>query len=168
VAAGLILAVAAYYVSPVMLAFLSLAVIGLIFAVPISALTASPTLGRVVRRFGLLQTPEELAHPQIGRAALRRRPAHRSIVAATPDIRVLVGDDWRRRHHLALVDSTKDRRRGEVDPVEAIAAAKLGEARTLEEALAYLGPDEQAVALATPALFERLSLLSQGVGRPAA
>jgi membrane glycosyltransferase len=168
VAAGLILAVAAYYVSPVMLAFLSPAVFGLVFAVPISALTASSRLGRAVRRLGLLQTPEELAHPEIGRAALRRRPAHRSIVAATPDIRGLVGDDWRRRHHLALVDSTKDRRRGEVDPVEAIAAAKLGEARTLDEALAYLGPDEQAVALATPALFERLSLLSQGIGRPAA
>ena len=38
----------------------------------------------------------------------------------------------------------------------ALAAAKLGEARTLEEALDYLGPDEQPVALATPALFELL------------
>jgi len=91
-----------------------------------------------------------------------------TIVAATPDIRGLVRDDWLRRHHIALVDSGRDRRRGEVDPVEALAAAKLGEARTLDEALAYLGPDEQAVTLATPHLFERLSLLSQGVDRPAA
>ena len=151
-----------------MLAILSPAVAGLVLAVPISAWTASPRLGRITRRIGLLRTPEELARPEIGRAALRRRPVHRSIVAATPDIRGLVRDDWRRRHHIALVDSGRDRRRGEVDPVEALAAAKLGEARTLDEALAYLGPDEQAVALATPHLFERLSLLSQGVDRPAA
>ena len=167
-AGGLLLAVAAWYVSPAMLALLSPAVAGLVLAVPISAWTASPRLGRITRRIGLLRTPEELARPEIGRAALRRRPVHRSIVAATPDIRGLVRDDWRRRHHIALVDSGRDRRRGEVDPIEALAAAKLGEARTLDEALAYLGPDEQAVALATPHLFERLSLLSQGVDRPAA
>jgi membrane glycosyltransferase len=167
-AGGVVLAVAAYYVSPGMLAILAPAVIGLLLAVPVSAVTASPRVGRALRRRGLLRTPEELVRPEIGRAALRRRPAHRSIVAATPDIRGLVGDDWRRRHHLALVDCRNDRRRGDVDPVEALAAAKIGEARTLDEALAYLRPDEQAFALATPALFERLSRLSQGVDRPAA
>jgi membrane glycosyltransferase len=167
-AGGLVLAIAAYFVSPAMLAILSPAVAGLLLAVPISAITASTRIGRAARRFGLLQTPEEIARPEIGRAAMRRRLAHREIVAATPDIRGLVRDDWRRRHHLALVDAGKDRRRGEIDPIEAIAAAKLGEARTLDEALAYLGPDEQAVALATPALFERLSLLSQVATRPAA
>ena len=44
-------------------------------------------------------------------------------------------------------------------------------ARDIEQQLLeldYLGPDEQAVALATPALFERLSLLSQSATRPAA
>jgi membrane glycosyltransferase len=167
-AGGIVLAVAAYFVSPAMLAILSPAVIGMLLAVPTSAMTASTRLGRAARRFGLLQTPEEIARPEIGRAAMRRRPAHRSVVAASPDIRSLVSDDWRRRYHLALVDAGKDRRRGEIDPVEAIAAAKLGEARTLDEALDYLGPDEQAVALATPALFERLSLLSQSATRPAA
>ena len=74
----------------------------------------------------------------------------------------VVGDERRRGMHLALVDGEGERRRGEVDPVEAVAAAKIGEARTLDEAISYLAPEERAIILATPSLIRRLGELANG------
>jgi membrane glycosyltransferase len=122
----------------------------------------SRKVGRSARRVGLLRTPEEGSRPAIERTAVRTRAAHRFARAEGQDIRAFLSDTYRRRHHLAIVDSHRGRRLGEVDPVEAVVAVKVSEATTLDEALAFLRPEEQAVALGTPALFERLSSLSAG------
>jgi membrane glycosyltransferase len=158
IAGGLGLAGAAWWVSPGLLAWLSPAVAGLLLAAPVSAFTASPLLGRLLRRRGLLVTPEERVVPLIGRATLSYGPRHRTALSLLPDIRCLVSEQQRRRLHLALLDQADDRP-GDIDPVEAVAAAKIGRARNLEEALAYLLPDEQAIALAMPALFTQLTSL---------
>ena len=165
-ASGVALAVAAYAVSPTMLAWLSPAIAGLLFAAPISALTGSTRAGDWMERHGLLRTPEDHEKPAIGRIAHSCRTVHRAAVEATPDLGRLVRDDKRRRAHLALVEGSNERPRGQVDPVEAVTAFKIAEARTLDEAIAYLAPEEQAFALATPSLFERLGALSED--RPAA
>jgi membrane glycosyltransferase len=165
-ASGVALAAAAYAVSPTMLAWLSPAIAGLLFAAPISALTGSLAAGDWMERHGLLRTPEEHEKPAIGRVAHSCRTVHRAVVETTPDLGRLVRDDKRRRAHLALVEGSHERPRGQVDPVEAVAAFKIAEARTLDEAIAYLGPEEQAFALATPSLFERLGALRED--RPAA
>jgi membrane glycosyltransferase len=159
-AAGLGLAAAAWYVQPFMLAWLSPAVIGLVLAAPVSRLTASAATGKSWRRLGLLITPEERAKPRIGRATMVRRPRHRATVSSTPDIRSLVLDDSRRDVHMALVDDDHDRMREDVDPIEAMAAAKIDRSLSLEEALSRLRPEEQAIALAAPVLFARLSALA--------
>jgi len=156
-AAGIGLALSAWMISPMMVAWLSPLIVGLLLSVPLSIFTSSPWIGNRVRRIGLLTTPEESAPPKIGSEVLTVRPIHRAIVRTSPDIRVIVSDDWRRQLHLALVDVANDRQRGDIDPVTAVAAAKLGEAESLDEALASLKPEEQAVALATPILFTRLS-----------
>ncbi len=156
-AAGIALAVSAYMISPMMVAWLSPLIVGLFLSVPISLFTSSPVVGARVRRLGLLVTPEESAPPKIGSEVLTVRPIHRATVSSTPDIRNLVQDAWRRQLHLALVDTVSDRPRGDIDLVQAVAAAKIGEAESLDEALASLRPEEQAVALATPILFTRLS-----------
>ena len=108
---------------------------------------------------GLLVTPEERTEPVIGRATLSCGPRHRTVLSPLPDIRCLISEQQRRRLHLALLDKSDDRP-GDIDPVEAVAAAKIGLARNLEEALSYLRPDEQAIALAMPALFRQLSSLA--------
>ncbi len=43
-----------------------------------------------------------------------------------------------KRQHLALVDRLGDRPRGKVDPTAALAAAKIAEAETVEEAVSFL------------------------------
>ncbi len=158
--AGALLAWAAWYVSVDILLFLCPVVSGLLFAVPISLAAGSRKVGRSVRRTGLLRTPEEGSRPAIERAAVRTRAIHRFALAEGQDIRTFLADLSRRRHHLAIVDSPRHRRPGDVDAVEAVVAAKVSEATTLDEALDFLRPEEQAVALGTLALFERLSTLS--------
>ena len=161
VAAGLILAIGAWSVSSQMLLWLAPAIISLIPAPLISALTASPEFGRKLRRLGLLITPEERVRPTIGRRTSTRRPLHRATISTQPDMRGVVGADWR-RVHLALVDNADDEASCEVDAVEALAEAKISRARNLDEALTCLRPDEQAITLARPLLFSRLCGLPQG------
>ena len=162
VISGALLAWAAWYVSIDILLFLCPVVFGLLVSVPISLATGSRKVGRSVRRTGLLRTPEEGSRPVVERAAVRARAAHRFAMAEGQDIRTFLADHSRRRHHLAIVDSRGHRRPGEVDPMEAVVAVKVNEATTLDEALAFLRPEEQAVALGTRALFEKLSSLSAG------
>ncbi|HEY5082578.1 MAG TPA: glucans biosynthesis glucosyltransferase MdoH [Bauldia sp.] len=156
---GLVIGALAYAVSPAALAWLAPAVAGLMAALPISALTASASVGSRIRRIGLLRTPQEATRPAIGRTALAVRRLHRMAVAATPQLPDVIRDIVRRRDHLALVDRSAARRRGEVDPVEATAMAKINQARTLDEAVSYLGPEERAMTLASPDLMERLGAL---------
>ena len=158
--AGLVMGGLAYAVSPAALAWLLPAVGGMMAALPVSALTSSTGVGNEIRRSGLLQTPQEAVRPAIVRTALAVRRLHRMAVAATPDLPGVIRDLGRRRDHLALVDRSDARRRGEVDPVEATAMAKISEARTLDEALSYLGPEERSITLSSPDLVERLGALS--------
>ncbi len=158
VACGGVLGGLAWAVSPAALLWLSPAVAGMIAAPVISALSGSARFGHTIRRLGLLRTPQETARPVITRKALTVRRSHRMAVAATPDFPSLIIDVGRRRDLLALADRP-DRRRGEVDPVEATATVKIGQARTLAEALSYLDADERAITLATPELMEQLAAL---------
>jgi len=159
-AAGLIIGGLAYAISTAALLWLLPAVAGMILALPVSALSASATASLEVRRTGLLRTPQEAVRPSIGRTALAVRRLHRMAVAATPDFPGVIRDAGMRRDHLALVDRAGERRRGEVDPVEATAMAKISQARTLDEAVSYLGPEERSITLASPDLVERLGALS--------
>ena len=159
VAAGLIFAIGAWSVSPSMLLWLAPAIVSLIPAPLISALTASPRFGRRLRKLGLLITPEERVRPTIGRRTSTRRPLHRAPLAALPDMRSIIVEDWRQRVHLALVDNPDEETSGDVDPVEAVAEAKIARARCLDDALKRLRPDEQAVSFARPMLFSRLCTL---------
>ena len=161
VAAGFILAVGAWSVSSSLLLWLAPAIISLIPAPFISALTASPEFGRRLRRWGLLVTPEERVRPTIGRVTSTRRSLHRATISTQPDMRRVVAADWR-RVHLALVDNNDDAGARDVDVVEALAEAKISRARTLDEALTRLHPDEQAITLARPLLFSRLCGLPHG------
>jgi membrane glycosyltransferase len=160
IAAGLVIGSLAYAISTAALAWLLPAVAGMVLALPVSALTASAAFGMEVRRYGLLRTPQEAVRPSIGRTALAVRRLNEKAVADTPDFPGLIRDAGRRRSHLALVDRIGERRRGEVDPVEATAMAKINQARTLDEAVSYLGPEERAITLASPDLVERLGALS--------
>lgn len=159
VVSGVALALAAIADSWVLLAWLSPAVTGLVLAVPISALTGSAPVGRAIRRIGLLRIPEEAEPPAIRRRMAALRPAYEAAVERAPDLVGIVADPALKRQHLALVDRLGDRPRGKVDPIAALAAAKIAEAETVEEAVGFLDAKERATLIATPRLVEALSRL---------
>ena len=71
----------------------------------------------------------------------------------------IIRDERLMTNYLELIDVGTERRRGEVDAVEAVAAAKVSEARSLAEALSWLKPEEQAAIIGAPHLLERLARL---------
>jgi membrane glycosyltransferase len=159
VIAGVTLAFAALADSWVLLAWLSPAVLGMVLAVPISSLTGSAAVGRAVKRAGLLRTPEEAVPPPVRRRMEAIRPAYQEAVERTPDIVRVATDPIWRRQHLALVDRLGERQRGLPNPTVAVAAAKIAEAETVEEAISFLDARERAALIATPRLVEALSRL---------
>jgi membrane glycosyltransferase len=169
VIAGVALVFAALADSPVLLAWLSPAALGLVLAVPISALTGSSKVGRAVKAWGILKTPEESVPPPVRRAMEAALPAYEAAVAAAPDLVAIATDPVRKRQHLALVDRLPERPRGQVNPTVAMVEAKVAEAETVEEAISFLDKRERAALIATPRLIESLSRLPrQAMLRPAA
>lgn len=159
VIAGIALVAAALADSWVLLAWLSPTALGLVLAVPISALTGSAAVGRVIRRAGLLRTPEEAEPPSVRHRMEAALPPYRDALARVPDVAAIATDPVLRRQHLALVDRVPARPRGEVNPTMAVVAAKIAEAETVEEAVSFLDSREKAALIATPRLLELLSRL---------
>lgn len=157
VLSGIALAWAAVADSWVLFAWLSPAILGMLFAVPISAFTGSTAIGRFVKRIGLLRTPEERNPPPIQSRMDEARPAYVAAVAATPTLVEIVSDPDLLMQHLALIDRMAPRPPGRVDPVSALALAKVGEAETIAEAVSFLDAKERATLIATPRILEALA-----------
>jgi membrane glycosyltransferase len=157
---GVVLAAAAYAVSPVALAWMSPVILGLVLAIPVSAITGWPAVGKAVRKCGLLVTPEEIDPP----AVLRRA---NELIAGWDTLRPLVTDALARLAsdaplralHAMMVSSTPERHKGEHDVDVLLGLAKLDDAESLEEASALLSSREKLAVLGNRTGFERLCRL---------
>ena len=144
-AAGLLLGVASYLVSPSLFLWMTPVVVGLALSVPLATWTARRSAGRALRRIGLLRTPEETAPPPVLAAAeaLRRD--------ALPDqgaVERLRTNPGLLAAHIAMLPPA--RQPGEsFDPALLMARAKLAEG-------AALSRPELAAALADRDALERL------------
>jgi membrane glycosyltransferase len=92
-----------------------------------------------------------------GAAVLRNTYAR--VIAGAPDLDRLLADAELRTDHIRLAEPAGERQRGEVDPLEAMAIAKISEARSISEALSWLGREERAAVIGDPHLLERLARL---------
>jgi membrane glycosyltransferase len=165
---GVALAAVAASISPMMLAWLAPAVVGMVLAAPMSKLVASTAVGRAVRRIGLLRTPEETTVPAIARAADELLPAYRAATEGAPDLAAVVADARLLEHHLALVDRGPPHESGSVDVVEAVAEKKVRDARSVEEAVAALTSEERARVLARLSLLRLLATVRKRAAASAA
>lgn len=157
---GVILAAAAYAIAPPFLAWMSPVVLGLLLAIPISAATARQKWGRIVRRLGLLRTPEETAPPavlqranELARELGPRRPRVADVlewVACDSELRAM---------HAAMLPAAAERRRGEYDVDLLLGLAKLNDADSIEAASSLLSSREKLAVLGTRAGLERLGQL---------
>jgi len=159
-ALGVASLVAGLLISPSLVAWMSPTIAGLICAIPISWASGQLGLGLALRRIGLLQTPEEHDVPTI---AKRANALTRELAAEHDDhidcIRFIHADaDFRAAHELFLPDY-KRRTKGDITPERALAEAKLNDAETIDDAIAWLKPKERMVALHDRALIDVIARL---------
>jgi membrane glycosyltransferase len=154
---GLGVAYFAYRLSPILLAWLSPALLGLILAVPLSKASGSVALGRWLARFGILRIPEEAHPPDL----VRRRDAiaRTSPPLPTDGLRHLARNPHARLTHTRFNPAPPDDPRGAPDGCRLTAAKKVADARTLEEALGWLSPSERLRVAADRRLLEDLAML---------
>lgn len=136
---GMAMAVGAYAVSLPLLLWMSPVIAGLLFAVPIGALTARPAPGK------LFATPEETTPPPVllranELAALSWDGPQRALVA-------LRGDPILLKQHLASLGPPCHRGPHEVDVHLAIARARIEASPNFEQAMAHLAPRETLAVL---------------------
>jgi membrane glycosyltransferase len=159
---GLLLAAAAYAVSPPLFLWMTPVIIGLLFAVPLAALTAHSGAGQALRRLGLLSIPEEREPPPIllrakeltaRLSAAERAPGE--ILTAFLDSPDLV------ELHRRMLPPPRRRSRRDLDVHLVVGLAKLDECASLEEALEVLTEAEKRALLASERGLERLAALWQ-------
>jgi membrane glycosyltransferase len=150
-------AVIVYFISPPLLAWVSPALLGLFLSVPLSQMSGSETLGRLLSSVALLRTPEEVEIPAL---VLRREE-----LAEAGDALPIEGLRFLARHResrVAHIGGNLPRPadpRGHPDPHVFTAEQKLMDARTLDEALHWLTPIERVEVAADARFLNQLALL---------
>ena len=150
-------AVIVWFLSPPLLAWLSPALLGLLLAVPLSRASGSQSLGRLLSHLALLRTPEEMETP----ALVARRQALVREGGGLPDdgLRLLARNRESRLTHINGNLARPADPRGHPDPYAFTAEQKLKDARSLDEALAWLTAIERVEVAGDARLLNQLALL---------
>ncbi|WP_436643566.1 glucans biosynthesis glucosyltransferase MdoH [Microbaculum sp. FT89] len=157
---GVLLGASAWAVSPQVLAWMSPAVLGLLLAAPVSALTARLGAGLALRRARLLSIPEESAPPPIlTRAEATAAELAERIGAPREACDRLLSDPALLAFHRACLTPARPHGRGGIDETLVLALARLDAAGSIEEAVRYLSPREKLAVLADCQGLDRLALL---------
>jgi membrane glycosyltransferase len=163
-ALGIIALVAAYLLSPSLVIWMSPTIAGLILSIPLSWASGQFWIGAALRALGLLTTPEETHTPPIiARSNTLASELARSGHDGEDGLRTIVADPKFRAAHESFLPEAGRRRRGEVDVEDAVATAKLNDARSLDEACAWLKPKERLAVLSDRALLSLLARLPASV-----
>src|SRR5271165_4257624 len=157
---GVITLFAAGLISPSLIVWMSPTIAGLILSIPLSWASGQLWLGLALRRIGLLRTPEETSPPPVVErantlAAELARTGHDHDDA----LLTIWADPALRAVHESFLPEAPRHRRGDVDVDTAVAAAKLNDAQTIEDASAWLRPRERLAALGDRALIAMLARL---------
>jgi membrane glycosyltransferase len=150
-------AVIVWFLSPPLLAWLSPALLGLFLAVPLSRASGSVSLGRILSKLALLRTPEEAQIPAL---VARRHELVRQATALPDDgLRHLARNRESRLTHITGNLARAPDPRGHPDPFAFTAEQKLKDARSLDEALAWLTAVERVEVAGNARLLNQLALL---------
>ncbi len=155
--AGVLLGYAAMLDSWTLLAWMSPALIGLWFSVPLSGITASYTIGAWFKQKRILATPEEIETPAIVLAAQARRDEYVVDLQEVWNARMVLAD-----HNLiiAMMDKLPSRQPGTaIEPLDAVARIKVQEAESQESLLALLTKVELSYVLGNPLLIQQVAKL---------
>lgn len=158
--AGVMLGYAAMLDSWTLLAWLSPALIGLWFAIPVSGITASQTIGAWFKRNKILATPEEMETPSIVLAAQMRREEYVTELQDVWSARMVLGDPKLIALHISMMDKLPSRLPGSaIEPLDAVARIKVQEAESQASLIALLTKVELSYVLGNPLLIEQVAKL---------
>jgi membrane glycosyltransferase len=156
---GLVLAAAAYAVSPALFLWMSPVLAGLILTVPLVVMTASQHLGASLRRLGILRIPEERTPSGV---MLRAAEWHAAFAApGERGVSRLLRDPALLRAHEAMLPPARRPGHDPIDVPLLVGLTKLAEAETLEGALAALTRPETAAVLGAAEGLSRLAELAR-------
>jgi membrane glycosyltransferase len=162
---GLVTLVAGFLISPSLVAWMSPTIAGLLLAALLTWGSGQLSVGLALRRAGLLLTPEETAPPPIVRQSGQWRDDLTPAAEPGADgLHILHRDAELRALHARFLPASVDRRRGDIDQSRATASAKLDEAVSIDEAVAWLKPAERNAVLLDRGLLGRLAALPLGAG----
>jgi len=131
---GVVMAASAYAVSLPLLLWMSPVIVGLLFAVPIGALTANPAPGK------LFSTPEDREPPPVLRRA--NELSARAAVGIKPALTELREDAALLAFHIAQLPPPRAVRPDTIDANLAVGRAKIDASDSLEQAAAHLSSRE--------------------------
>lgn len=155
---GIGAAATAWFLFPAVLGWLLPTLAGLFLAAPLSRMSGSRRVGAMLMKAGLLTTLEERNPPSI--FAARDEAVRESPPLPGDGIRALASDTTVRSAHYRWTNSAP-RLRGSPDPAYLTATDKVHEARTLEEALAWLGHHERVHVAGHKSFADRLAMLPE-------
>jgi membrane glycosyltransferase len=137
------------------------ALVGLVLALPLSAVSGSTFFAKLSRMFGFFTIPEEVGVPMVirQRDVIERRMA-RELEQVT--LERLLSDENARQRHFAVVLPRPPAARGKPDVTFMTARTKVADARNAHEALAWLAPPERLAVLSDHDLFHALVRLAEG------
>ena len=151
---GLFTGLSAFLIATSLFLWMSPTILGLVLAIPLSWLSGSLATGLALKRFGLLLTPDETRPPPIVQDA-NRLQAENAVRSFDDDDGLvhLHRDPVLRDRHEAMLPHRAHRQRGEFEADRVMAEAKIIDAATLADAVAWLKPRERMVVLNDRALL---------------
>jgi membrane glycosyltransferase len=161
-ALGVITGISAFMIATSLFAWMSPTIIGLVLAIPLSWASGQLAIGLWLKRRGLLLTPEEGAPPEVATRANALQTQNARLGFDDADaLRAIHGDPALRQAHEDMLPPGETHRHGRFDPDHVMAQAKLVEAETIDEAVAWLKPKERMALLHDRALIELLATLKE-------
>ncbi len=162
---GLVLAGAAYAVSPALFLWMTPVLVGLALTVPLVMLTGSQSVGLWLQRAGLLRIVEEHAPPPVMVRAATAQAAF-SPREGRSSIERLLGDPALLAAHRSMLPPPRIPGHDPIDVPLLVGLAKLDEARTLAAATAALTKAETAAVLGSAEGLARFVTLQAAAGMP--
>jgi membrane glycosyltransferase len=157
---GIVMTLVLFYYSPPLLLWLAPTLVGLVLAVPLSALSGSQGLAKVLRFLGLLNIPEEVAeHAEM--QSREKYVAHFAEIVANINIHRLLSNQQLREQHFSMVLTAPQPARGHPPINQMGAAYKIADAHDADEALEWMHNQEKLALLSHPEVFANLLTLYQ-------
>ena len=157
---GVVTGISAFLIAPSLAGWMSPTIIGLVLAIPISAASGMLSIGLALKRMGLLLTPEEAAPPPI---ATRANALMREFATLGFDedngLRALHSDEGLRQFHLTELPPGAPRQRGAVWPERAIAEARIRDAESADDVIAFIQAKEAMALLGDRGLMAMFAQL---------